>query len=77
MLGAALAALGSVAVSGGVSDPGMLSSLGLLAAMGVGMFGAGAFRLPGWARLRQRQMAEIAARVAPVASLQSTNDRLK
>ena len=31
------------------------------------MFGIGGFRLPGWARLRGRQMEEVAARVAVVA----------
>jgi hypothetical protein len=32
--------------------------------MGVGMFAVGAFRLPSWARERQRQMSEVAARLA-------------
>lgn len=35
----------------------------LLSVLGLGMFGAGAIRLPGWARLRRRQMEEVAARL--------------
>lgn len=35
-----------------------------LLAMGAGLIGVGAFRLRGWARLRRRQMEEIAARIA-------------
>ncbi|HEY8105658.1 MAG TPA: hypothetical protein VIE46_06095 [Gemmatimonadales bacterium] len=35
-----------------------------LAAAGVGMFANGVFRLPGWARLRGRQMEGITARLA-------------
>jgi hypothetical protein len=76
MLGAAFAALVGVVLPAGLSDLGLLSSFGFLATMGVVMFGAGAFRLPGWARLRERQMEEVAARVAPVAISQPTNDRL-
>jgi hypothetical protein len=56
------------AVVGGVGgDVGALSSLGTLGALGVMMFGVGALRLPGWARLRRRQMEEIAGRLTPVA----------
>lgn len=35
---------------------------------GLGLFGAGALRLPGWARLRRRQMDEVAARLEAAAS---------
>jgi hypothetical protein len=48
----------------GVVDAGMWSSIGFVLAMGAGMFGVAAFRLPGWARTRRRQMEEIAARLA-------------
>lgn len=51
------------AVFQGTVDAGMLSSLGFLATMGAGMFGAGALRLPGWARARRQQMQEIAHRL--------------
>ncbi len=46
------------------TDPGTLELLGLLATMGATLFGLGALRLPGWARLRRRQMEEVAARIA-------------
>lgn len=75
MLGIASAALIAAVLRGGVGDAGMLSSLGFLATMGAGMFGIGALRLPGWARLRRRQMEDVAARVALVASSQPTHDR--
>jgi hypothetical protein len=64
------------AVLGGVrGDVGALSSLGTLGALGVTMFSVGAFRLPGWARLRRRQMEEIAGRLTPVAESQPASDR--
>ena len=74
--GAAFAALVGVVLPAGLSDLGMVSSFGFLATMGAAMFGAGAFPLPRWARLRRRQMEEVAARIAPVAISQPTNDRL-
>jgi hypothetical protein len=70
MLGVATAMLIAAALRGGFGDAGMLSSLGLLATMGASMFGIGALRLPAWARLRRRQMEEVAARVTVVASSQ-------
>jgi hypothetical protein len=45
-------------------DAGAMSSFAVLSTAGVGMFGLGALRLRGWARTRQRQMEEIAARLA-------------
>jgi hypothetical protein len=70
MLGVGAAALIAAAVRVGGVDMGMLSSQGFMAIMGAGMFGLGALRLPGWARLRRRQMEEVAARVAAAASTQ-------
>jgi hypothetical protein len=75
MLGFASVTVIAAALRGGVLDAAMLSSQGFLAIMGAGMFGIGALRLPGWARLRQRQMEEVAARVAVAASSQPTDDR--
>ncbi|HEY8176651.1 MAG TPA: hypothetical protein VIF32_13210 [Gemmatimonadaceae bacterium] len=72
ILGVAAAALIAATLRGGAVDAGMLSSLGTLAIMGAGMFGIGAIRLPGWARLRRRQMEEVGARIAGVASSQPT-----
>ncbi|HXI65258.1 MAG TPA: hypothetical protein VNH14_12215 [Gemmatimonadales bacterium] len=68
-IGAGVAALGvsaavalASAMSGHLSDavPGMA----LLVAVGVGMIANGALRLPGWARLRRRQMEALAAQIA-------------
>ena len=68
MFGAgAISAVGAI-MNGGMTDPGMMSALGTLAAMGTGMLGAGALRLPGWARLRRRQMEQIATRVTVAQS---------
>lgn len=49
----------------GVGDAGNMTGLAFLSLMGVMMFGAGALRLPGWARLRRKQMEEIAERLTP------------
>jgi hypothetical protein len=38
------------------------------------MFSVGAFRLPGWARLRRRQMEEIAERLTPGAESPPASD---
>jgi hypothetical protein len=72
LLGVAAVALISATMRGAVSDAATLSTLGTLTAMGVAMFGLGAIRLPGWARLRQRQMEEIAQRVALVTNTKTT-----
>jgi hypothetical protein len=66
----------AAAMRGGVDDLGMLAALGTLVMMGAGMFGIGGFRLPGWARLRRRQMEGLAVRVADVASSQPTPDEV-
>ncbi|MEO5580694.1 MAG: hypothetical protein ABIR58_08545, partial [Gemmatimonadaceae bacterium] len=74
MIGFAAVSGIAAAASGGVVDSGMLASLGTLATMGAGVFGIGGLRLPGWARLRTRQMQEVAARVADVASSEPPRD---
>lgn len=69
MLGFAAVALTAAVVRGSpLEDAGLLTALASLATGGAAMFGIGALRLPGWARLRRRQMEEVAARVAIVAS---------
>ena len=75
MFGGAATALLAAAFQGGLGDTGMLSSLGFLATMGAGMFGAGALRLPSWARLRRQQMKEVAGRLAVVAKAPLSLDR--
>ncbi len=76
MLGFAAVAASASAMLGGVDDRGMLASLGTLATMGAAMFGIGGLRLPGWARLRGRQMEEVASRVAVVAHPEPTQGLL-
>jgi hypothetical protein len=77
-----LAIVGFAAVSviaaglqGALGDVVFVQSQALLAAGGTAMFGLGAFRLPRWARLRRRQMEEVAARIAVVASSQPALER--
>ncbi|HTC23794.1 MAG TPA: hypothetical protein VK688_05490, partial [Gemmatimonadales bacterium] len=41
-----------------------IPGFGMLMFVGLGMFSSGALQLPGWARLRARQMEDIAARHA-------------
>jgi hypothetical protein len=74
MLGFAAVAGIAAAARGGIDDVGMFAALGTLATMGAVMFGFGGLRLPGWARLRGRQMEVVAARVAVVASSQPMPD---
>jgi hypothetical protein len=74
MAGFATVALSAAALGAAPHDAGFLVALGGVATMAAGMFGIGAFRLPGWARLRRRQMEEVAARIAVVASSQALNE---
>lgn len=64
MFGFAAAAFIAAALSGPIDDIGFLTAMSVLATAGAGMFWSAAFRLPGWSRLRQRQMQEVAARAA-------------
>jgi hypothetical protein len=66
--GIALLAIGvatilASALAGKLADPGSVSGVIFMSVLGVGMFGIGALRLPGWARLRRRQMEDISARL--------------
>ena len=54
-------------VGGALADRGILAAVTTLAVGGITMFGAGAFGLPAWARLRQKQMDSIADGVANTA----------
>jgi hypothetical protein len=63
---AAIAALN--AVQGGFPDAGAALAVGSLGLAGAGMFGSSALRLPRWAQTRQRQMDEVAARIAQMTS---------
>lgn len=68
MVGVAMAGVGTVAtvaaaISGAVGNASFLSSQITLALTGIAMFGIGAIPLPGWARIRRKQMDQIADRV--------------
>lgn len=57
---------------GGLGGPGAV----MMAMIGLGMFGLGAIRLPGWARRRARQMEEVAERLtASLPSVPPSLDR--
>jgi len=62
LLGSALVGLSSMWLQG--AQGGAYASLSLIGAMGAVLLAAGALRLPSWARLRQRQMEEVAARLS-------------
>jgi hypothetical protein len=74
MFGFAASAAALALLRGGVDDRGLVMAIGTLAAMGIGMLASGAAPLPAWARLRGRQMEEVAARVAAVASVPPARD---
>lgn len=57
----AISAVSAATSTGAPTD--VLERIGALGLLGVAMFVAGAFRLPGWARTRRRQMEEIVARL--------------
>lgn len=59
-----VAAVAMISLIGDASAADALSKSASIAALGAGSFGIGALRLPGWARLRRRQMEEISTRVS-------------
>src|SRR6266480_1074980 len=61
VLGVAAIVAVSGAIWGTLGDA--MSGIALMAAAGVGMIVSGALRLPRWARLRERQMETLAARI--------------
>ncbi len=61
LLGFAAAVLIAGAVGGNLG--GQVAGSAFLSTIGLGLFGIGALRLPGWARLRRRQMEGVAARL--------------
>jgi hypothetical protein len=65
LLGFSAATLIASALASGLAAS--LGNAAFLAAIGLGMFGIGALRLPGWARLRRRQMESVAERLALAA----------
>lgn len=65
---AAAVGLVNLLTAGGLTDPGAISVMALLSTIGGAMFGIGALQLPGWARLRRRQMEGVAERAAALAA---------
>lgn len=64
MAGVGVAAATSLAVAlGSGFSSSAVTGIAFLVATGVGMFVAGAMRLPGWARLRRDQLDEVANRL--------------
>ncbi len=68
-IGAGLVAIGAAGVTAIVTSvSGHLASaasgIGVMVAMGAALVAGGALRLPRWARIRQRQMEDLATRVA-------------
>jgi hypothetical protein len=64
LLGAAATTVIAIALARPITDLAPLSSAVLMSAGGLVMFTVGAIRLPGWARLRLRQMDGVIARLA-------------
>src|SRR5687768_8561164 len=63
----ATAALATAIATGVSHDPGLMTTILSGMTGGAGIFGTTALRLPGWARLRQEQMDQIAERAAQIA----------
>lgn len=68
MVGLSAFILLMAAVRGALGDRGMLMATGFLGIWGGAMFASSALRLPRWARTREQQMEEIAARVTLLTS---------
>src|SRR5512144_1325307 len=58
--GVSLASWIGAMIAGIAGQPGKLLDVATFALIGATLFGLGALRLPGWARLRRRQMEEVA-----------------
>ena len=76
IFGAGAAGAIAAVVQGAVGDPGMLAAMGAMGVGGATMFATSAFRLPGWAQTRQRQMEEVAARLIAARDSRSSADPL-
>jgi len=64
LLGVGFVVLLGLTLTGQVANAGKLMGVFTIGALGAGMLAVGALRLPGWARLRQRQMDALAAKQA-------------
>lgn len=62
MIAGSLSLIGAIA-GGAQADPRRLVTVALVTVVGAALMGIAALRLPGWARLRRRQMEEVAERL--------------
>lgn len=69
VLGGAAATAIALGLAGSLGHAGSLTGIGFMAVMGLGMFTAGAVRLPGWARLRRTQIEQVIARLTAAKTL--------
>jgi hypothetical protein len=67
VFGVSLVTWVATALNGGIGGQ-FWQDIGMLSTIGIGLFGAGALQLPGWARLRRRQMEDIAKRLMHAVS---------
>jgi hypothetical protein len=74
VLGGAAATAVVLSVAGSLGVTSSMEGVGFMAALGLGMFTAGALRLPGWARRRRAQFEAVTARL--VASSGTPPQRL-
>jgi hypothetical protein len=74
VLGGAAAISIAVALAGGLGNAGSATGIGFMAVMGLGMFAAGAVRIPGWARRRRTQIEQVIARLAIAAKTDRPHD---
>ena len=68
LLGLSAATLIGAAAQGLMGDATLLTTIGASGLAGAGILASNALRLPRWARLRQRQMDDVAARIAHTTS---------
>lgn len=69
-MGVAVAVTLATTLTGAMDLAGAFATVGTLGIVGAGMFGFNALRLPGWARLRRRQMDQLAERVTQPGSFE-------
>jgi hypothetical protein len=69
VLGGASATAIVLGLAGSLGHAGSATGIGFMALMGLGMFTAGAVRLPGWARLRRTQIEQVLARLTAAKTL--------
>ena len=74
LVSAAVVALLAKLLRGDPVNASMLMSLGVITTLGASMIATGTLRVSGWAKLRQKQMEEVVARLAHTMQLKSHSD---